>query len=103
MLERADALAARLRSFVRAVGALDVGVGTFDLVAVVAHAAGDAGRLHGVPTPHVYGLESPVPVAGAPRDAHTAVMRAVSAALAVVDPEDVSVVVSTRGADTATL
>ena len=89
MLERADALAGRLRSF--------------DLGAVVAHATGDAGRLHGVPAPHVYGVETPVPVAGVPREAHTAVVRAVSAALAVVGPEDVSVVVATRGADTASL
>ena len=91
MLERADALAGRLRSFIRAAGALDAGIGTFDLV------------LHGVPAPHVYGVETPVPVAGVPREAHTAVVRAVSAALAVVGPEDVSVVVATRGADTASL
>ncbi|HEY9494075.1 MAG TPA: hypothetical protein VIR15_04405 [Intrasporangium sp.] len=103
MLERADVLAGRLRSFIRAVGLLDAGVGTFDLVSVVAHAAGDAARVHGVPAPQVYGAESPLPVAGDSREAHTAVVRAVSAALAVVVPDDVSLVVATRGADTATL
>jgi hypothetical protein len=103
LLERAATLAGRLRSSIRAAGPLGASPDRFDLVAVVEQAAGDAARLQGVPAPQVYGAESPLPVEGAPREAHTAVVRTVSAALAVVGPEDVAAVVATRGADTASL
>lgn len=103
LLERAATLGGRLRSSLRAVNLLDAGPGRFDLVAVVDQAAREAARVQGVPAPHVYGAESPLPVAGAAREGHTAVVRAVGAGLAAVGPDDVSLVTATRGADTASL
>ncbi len=103
LLDRAAVLAGRLRSSLQSQSAPEAIRTGFDLVAVVGHATSDAGSLLCVKPPHVHGVENSLPVAGDGRRAHAAILRAVSAALAVAPPEDTTIVTGTRGAQLATL